>query len=309
MNARPAVHKLVLTLVATLAVSAMGTGCSEQQTPTTTTQAPEQTPAVEPAPMEQPAAPQTPAVTETPAPTEQPAMTETPAPAPATGDKAVFDAFAKKAGVPAAYVPQVSQEPKVDGVMDDVYKKATPLTLKFLTGGEGKPAAKTTVYTISTAKTWYIFYNLESPDMDALMADVREHDGPVWNDDSIEIFVDPTNKRQIDTYMHFGVNALGTTMEAKGPKGDEDYSWNPKMTAKAKTGPKAWTLEIAIPFSELVKDPAKMDKVWAVNFNRMAYLIEGAEDTAWSPTGGTDSHIPAKFGALWFQAGKVNNVK
>ena len=66
---------------------------------------------------------------------------------------------------------------------------------------------------------------------------------------------------------------------------------------------------MAIPLKDLVKDPKKLNRVWAVNFNRMAYLIEGNEDTAWSPTGGPSSHVPGKFGCLWLDAGKVDNTK
>ena len=193
--------------------------------------------------------------------------------------------------------------------MDDVYRQATPLTFKFLAGGQGKPTAPTTVRVVSTKKVLYMFFKCETPDMDAILEDVREHDGPVWDDDCVEIFIDPTNRRQADTYMHLGVSANGTTMEAKGPKGNEDYSWNPKLTVKTAKQKKAWTVELAIPFSELVPNPARMNKVWAVNFNRMAYLIEGTEDTAWSPTGGTDSHVPGKFGVLWLDAGTVDNSK
>ena len=279
--------KLGVVVLATVAVTFVGIGCGEKE-PATTTQA-------------QPAA-------RRPMPSVQPAPRPTPVPTPSPAVAAAFEAFKKLQQVPAARVPVVAA-PMVDGVMDDVYKKATPLKFQFLVGGDAEPTAATTVYVVSTAKELFIFYNCESPDMDALLADVRDHDGAIWQDDSIELFIDPTNKRQIDGYAHFAVNPLATTYEAKGAKGDADTSWDPKFRVKTKVGKKAWTMELAIPFAELVKDAAQVNRVWAVNFNRMAYLLEGNEDTAWSSTGGTDSHVPNKFGCLWLDAGTVDNTK
>lgn len=245
-----------------------------------------------------------------PATQAQPAKPEPkPEPKPSPVAAAAFEAFKKAQTVPVARVPMVAAAPEVDGVLDEAYKQATPLKFQFLVGGDSKPTAATTVYVLSTGRELFIFYNCESPDMDSLMAEVRDHDGAIWGDDSIELFIDPSNKRQIDGYVHFAVNALGTTYEAKGPKGDADTSWDPKLRVKTKVGPKAWTVELAIPFAELVKDPAQLTRVWAVNFNRMAMLLEGNEDTAWSPTEGTDSHVPTKFGVLWLDAGNVDNTK
>ena len=81
------------------------------------------------------------------------------------------------------------------------------------------------------------------------------------------------------------------------------------MKVATKVGKKAWTVELIIPFKEMGVKAGKINRAWAVNFNRMAYLLEGTEDTAWSPTGGDDSHVPAKFGALWLDAGTVDNTK
>jgi len=230
-------------------------------------------------------------------------------PATRPADKA-FQAFAKKQSVPTARVPQVKKAPKIDGILDPLYKKeATPLSFRFLAGGQARPKATTTVYALTTDTDLIVFFNCGSPDMDALLADVRDRDGQVWNDDSVELFIDPTNKRAPDGYRHIIINSLGTTAEAKGPGGAEDYSWNPKLRVKTKVGRKAWTVEVAIPLKALVADVKKINRVWAVNFNRMAYLIEGTEDTAWSPTGAASSHVPARFGCLWMEVGTVDNTK
>ncbi|KPK79986.1 MAG: hypothetical protein AMJ81_12555 [Phycisphaerae bacterium SM23_33] len=220
-----------------------------------------------------------------------------------------FEAFKSKVSVPAVMVPLVSKAPAIDGQLDAAYKACQPMTFKFITGLEAKPTAPTTAYAVTTGKELFLFFDCQSPDMDALQANVTEHDGQVWNDDCIEMFIDPTNKRQIDGYMHIIINTLGTTAESKGPSGAEDYSWDPKLRLKAVKGAKGWTLEVAFPLADLLPDPGKINRVWAVNLNRMAYLIEGPEDTCWSPTETTSSHVPAKFGVFWLQAGNVDNTK
>jgi hypothetical protein len=243
---------------------------------------------------------------------EPAAKAETAAPvkaAAAAGSMADFEAFAAHCGHPAAFVPMVDTAPAVDGKMDEAYKAAKPIKFKFTGGNEAAPTAATTVYAISTADTLYLYFHCQTPDMAALVAEVRDHDGPVWEDDCVELFLDPANLRSADGYMHIIVNSLGTTAESKGPETDQDFSWNPKMTVKTSKDKDAWNVEMAIPFSELVGNVSKMDKVWAVNFNRMAMLVEGTEDTAWSPTMTSSSHVPAKFGCLWLQAGKVDNSK
>jgi len=271
----------VVFVLTALAVATVGVGCGEKEEAVT--------------------------IPRTQAADVQPEVKMVPKPTPEM-DKA-FEAFKKAQSVPAARVPMVAKAPEIDGVMDDIYKAATPLKFKFLVGGDDEPTAPTTVYVVSTDKELFIFYNCESPDMDMVTENVTEHDGAVWGDDSIEIFIDPDNKRDVSGYMHIGINILGTTYEAKGPKGDADATWDPKLRVKTKKGPKAWTMEVAIPFAELVKDPAQMNRIWAVNFNRMAYLVADTEDTAWSQTGTTDSHVPSQFGCLWLDAGKVDNTK
>ena len=299
---------LTVALVATMVSAVLTTvGCEgDKVQPSSTAPKVAKTPA--PAKTAEPA--KTAAVkTAEPAKTAKTAEPTKTAAAVKTASPVAFEAFAKTATVPAMFVPLVSAAPTVDGTMDAAYAKCKPGTFKFLAGGDTKPTAATTVWAVSTKTDLYVFFKCESPDMDSLLKDVREHDGSVWNDDSVEIFIDPTDKREIDGYSHIAANAIGTTAESRGAAGAEDYSWDPKVKVKNVIGKKDWTVEIAIPFADLVKDTAKINKIWAANFNRMAFLIDGNEDTAWSPTGGTSSHVPDKFGALWIEAGSVDNSK
>lgn len=229
------------------------------------------------------------------------------APQPTADSTAAFAAFVRASDVPVARVPAVASAPKVDGVLDEAYKKGAILKFSLLTGADAKLKAPTTVYVISTAKELCIFARCETPNPEDLLADIRDHDGQVWNDDCIELFIDPTNQRK--KYGHIQINSIGTTADAMGSLDDQDSGWDPELQLAAKVDKKAWVLEIVIPFSELGVEDGQVNRVWAANFNRMAYLLTGTEDTAWSPTGSTNSHVPEKFGVLWLDAGTVDNTK
>jgi len=252
------------------------------------------------------------------APTTQPTTTVAAAPKPKPKPKPTpwksvrkitldesFAFFKKLQQGSALRVPKLDEAPTIDGKLDEAYKKATPLTFRFLDARPAKPTAPTTAYVVSTDTELFVFFQCDSPDMSALRATVKQHDGDVWNDDSVELFLDPHNKRRMGTYMHIIINPLGTTAEIRSPKSNADESWNPALRVKTMVGKTGWTVEVALPFADFIGKAQSVERVWAANFNRMARLPGENEDTAWCPTGGEDSHKPGYFGLLWLDAGKV----
>lgn len=223
-------------------------------------------------------------------------------------EKSAFDAFAKSCGLPVARAPLVAKAPVVDGAMDDAYKLATPMAFKFLDGKAEAPKAVTTAYAVCTADTLFVFFQCAAPNTPKLVANVTEHDGHVWEDESVELFLDPANRRA-SPIMHVLVNSKGVTCDGKDTDGDMDTDWDPKLAVRTIVDMEAWTCEIALPFAELGLKSGDVPRVWAANFNRMARLTGGTEDIAWSPTGSKISHVPEKFGWLWVDAGTVDNSK
>ncbi len=194
--------------------------------------------------------------------------------------------------------------PDIDGEMDEMYKKATPLKLKNIADPKKPVAAPTTAYVITAKREMYVFFQCSLPPMDQVKAEVTERDGPVWNDESVELFLDPAGTRTGE-YFHIVINTLGTTYDAKGAGRRWDRSWKPKLRIQTKVEKTGWRAEVAVPFKELVEDDAWVSRTWAGNLNRLARLPGGNEDTAWCPTGGRSSHVPAKFGTLWLEGGTV----
>jgi photosystem II stability/assembly factor-like uncharacterized protein len=73
-------------------------------------------------------------------------------------------------------------------------------------------------------------------------------------------------------------------------------TWNPKWYVAAATNEEAWTVEAAIPMTELVSDPPTSRTVWAVSAVRTIPRL-GAQ--SWSGAGNADS--PEQYGLLIFE--------
>ncbi|MBU0716030.1 MAG: hypothetical protein KJ964_11790 [Verrucomicrobia bacterium] len=127
-------------------------------------------------------------------------------------------------------------------------------------------------------------YNL----LDKIKPSADKRDDPVYGDDSIEVFLMPG-----DSYYQLVVNLDGTVYDAKGT----DAGWNASLQAVAAKQEKSWTVEIAIPLSDLgVKDPE--GQTWRANFYRNNPAKK--EAGAWSPAE-AGFHTLKAFGFLHFR--------
>lgn len=139
----------------------------------------------------------------------------------------------------------------------------------------------------------YVAFICKESDMKALKASITEHDGSLWNDDCVEVFLDTKADRA--SYAHFVVNPLGAQYDALG---SDPYGWNPQWEAKTSRQDKQWKTEIRIPFSELgIAGAPASGSHWLGNFCREAKPYR--ELSCWSPTMGSfDS--PGAFGKIVF---------
>jgi len=129
-----------------------------------------------------------------------------------------------------------------------------------------------------------VAFRCVEPAGDKIRAARRSHDGEIWSDDSVEMFLGFGG-----TYFHFGVNAAGSTYDGKA----KDATWNSGFRAAVAKAKGEWTAELAIPLDKLIGE-GKSPSAWAANFNRNRH-VEGAwQESAWSPTLSGDSHVPAR---------------
>ncbi|HUT35787.1 MAG TPA: sugar-binding protein [Planctomycetota bacterium] len=192
---------------------------------------------------------------------------------------------------PSASVPEAKAAPEIDGKLDDAaWARAAAARITRTLDGAGPAPQATEIRLLRDAATLYVGIRCVEPLADKLKAQRRNPDDDLWQDDSVEVFLGVA-----DAYYHFGVNAAGSTYDARA----KDRGWNSGFRAAAATGKGEWTAELAIPLDKL--SGGKPPKSWSANFNRNRYTAGRWEESAWSPTFSGDSHVPARFGQLLFR--------
>lgn len=152
---------------------------------------------------------------------------------------------------------------------------------------------------------------------DRVVATLREHDAPLWQEDVVEVFLAPS---RLEEYFEIEVNPLGTTFDARIESPDG-------VRATMKTD-LAWTCEglfagirqdagriagatlavvIRVPFASLGRGTPADGETWRGNLFRIDRDPTLGDDfLAWQPTLRTppDFHLPAAFGTLRFLRAK-----
>ncbi|MGD0089127.1 MAG: sugar-binding protein [Planctomycetota bacterium] len=199
---------------------------------------------------------------------------------------------------PELKVAKVTQAPpKIDGVLDDEAWKEASKAENFKLSDGAAPTGKCRMLLLQDDKNLYIAIECfeKEADLKKLKADVTEHDGElIWEDDDIELFIDPSGKRDYPYYQLI-VNSKGTTWDAYMPAaGEPDLTWEPKYEAKVKVGKESWCVELALPWS-CFNRTEKSATEWAFN---VSHVRSAGELIYWSPVFSDNSHTPEKFGKL-----------
>jgi hypothetical protein len=118
---------------------------------------------------------------------------------------------------------------------------------------------------------------------------VRDHDGPVYADDSVELFLEPVAGS--GNYFQFVTNVVGARYEGAGM----DKSWNGAWEAVATAKDGTWTVECAIPFATLGITPVA-GVTLGFNLTRNDRL--GNQSQSWADLSGYAFHTPSQFGRL-----------
>ena len=190
---------------------------------------------------------------------------------------------------PTAGAARISVPPTIDGKLTEECWAATKALSGFaLADGSTTAKQQTWVWATFDDEHLYFAFRCEKRPGDGLRKTVTEHDGAVWQDDDVELFLNPQG--DWDDYYQFVVNPLGTRYESHRT----DHSWNIDWIAATAETSTEWTAEISIPVAQLPID-LTVGSDWCVNFCRANKA--GKEVSAWScPFGGF--HSPARFGRL-----------
>lgn len=135
-------------------------------------------------------------------------------------------------------------------------------------------------------------------------ATLTERDGPLWQEEVVEVFLDPTGDGL--AYFEIEVNPLGTLLDLalrrirSGFR--KDFGWDCEgLTAAVERTPAGWIAELHIPFASLSPSPPQAGTEWRVNFARIDRPRDrDRELSAWAPTRLATFHAPERFGILRF---------
>ncbi|MDD5697764.1 MAG: sugar-binding protein [Victivallaceae bacterium] len=204
--------------------------------------------------------------------------------------------IASKQNNPAC-ICKTSLPPRIDGeVKNDIWSTVPVTAANFRVKGKNEKADKqTAVWILYDKENIYFCCYLIEPDIDKILTNHINRDSAVWQDDSIEIFLDVNNDKK--SYYHFVCNAKGVQADEYNPSKDEkNLAWNGKWQAAAKVGKNCWFAEIAIPFKTLgLKAAPDSGTCWGISLNRSE--TQKKEYSGW-PDG--YFHAPEQFGKIIF---------
>ncbi|OHB52421.1 MAG: hypothetical protein A2Y10_10565 [Planctomycetes bacterium GWF2_41_51] len=201
--------------------------------------------------------------------------------------------------VPRAYAAvEVNQIPVLDGSLTDECWKNSEKTSNFVdyqTGQLTNPG--TSFYVVYTQSAIYLGVEVEEPNTNQLVTKIKKYDGPVYNDDCIELFIQ-ANPEQT-AYYHLSVNSNAVRYDSLDQDPTIDILWS----AAAKVDEGSWTLEVEIPYASLKVLPPEKGGHWKINICRTR---QGAEISPKQHQNGCWSrlargyHEPDGFGYLIF---------
>lgn len=192
--------------------------------------------------------------------------------------------------VVGAACPRLAGAPDVDGVLQPGEWDSATRIDGFFGAEDGKPAARPTTVLLGHDGANLLVAVLCGGQPRPQAVD-RAHDGSVWEDDAVEVFLQPGGT---GAYYHLAVNAAGSRYDARCAPGI-DAGWNGSWQAAARSGEDGWAVEMVIPFASL---GARPEGAWRVNFGREE--ADTGSATCWSPTFG-GFHTPGRFGEVVFR--------
>ena len=210
--------------------------------------------------------------------------------------------------VPTAAVSRTDVSPIIDG---NLFEKSWSNTaaLHYFYQADGILPARdpTQVFLMWDEQNLYIGVRAYDSRMSQVHVSQRSRDSAVWDDDSIEILIDPNP--QTHRYYHLICNPIGAVFDqivksdyppdarisstAAGAKGTEltssngvvNWGWDANANIKTQIKSTFWCVEIALPLTSL--ESAASDQ-WRFNVLRKVHRQD--ECSYWSPT--YDVHTP-----------------
>jgi hypothetical protein len=197
------------------------------------------------------------------------------------------DAYLQKI-LPTLTVKQY-QAPIIDGKIDDPAWQRQPDIPGLLDKDLTTPVtAKTEGWICYDEDYYYVAVRCYEPLLDSIKTDAVKRDGMLWEDDSVEIFIDADNDRK--EFHQVIVNSNAVIYDAVG----FDFSFNTDVKAAASKDESSWIVEVAIPWADIkTKSPIKGTKMAFLLARTRTIKGEANQLMQYPPTNG--NHHSSKF--------------
>lgn len=190
-----------------------------------------------------------------------------------------------------ATAQEATVPPTIDGrLAPGEWDQAARLTNFTLHEADDPAPDQTLVYVTWDRERLYLGFRCDQPGGNP-KADALTRDATVWEDDSLEVFVQPDLKAP--RYYHFIGNSAGVIYDAQGLGAP---GWNGAWSYHASVATDHWEGELSIPLSQLEIRPGDGDTTIGLNLCRNQRRPE-ARASCWAPVSGT-FHNPELFGTL-----------
>jgi hypothetical protein len=158
----------------------------------------------------------------------------------------------------------------IDGVLDDeIWQQALAVELDIETSPrENVPApVRTTAYLVEDHTYLLIAFDAKDPDPSKIRAYLRDRDS-AFNDDFVGVVLDTFNDERYA--LEFFTNALGVQMDLTNDdvNGGEDESWDAIWAAEGRITAEGYTVEMAIPYSQLRFPRSDGEQTWGIDLLR-----------------------------------------
>jgi len=184
-------------------------------------------------------------------------------------------------------IKRLPSAPLIDGKIDEACWKQATRVSDFTAISTLAPATeKTTAYLGFDEGNLYVAFKCQESRMGKIKATDYGRDGQLWQNDSVEIFLD-TNQ-DAKTYFHFIIDVSGNVYDSIG----HDAKFNFPVKAKTFKGKDFWSVEVSIPFASLARF-SELKDTWGINLGREEKPKR--EFSSWVFVG-TSFHNPSRFG-------------
>jgi hypothetical protein len=208
---------------------------------------------------------------------------------------------------------KAEDEITIDGKLDEkTWASATEVVMVDpVTGGKMFP--KTTFRAAWDEKKFYVAFTAED---DHLECTYKKRDDPIYDQDAVEIFLDPDGDQK--NYYELQVSPTGLIFDSFLPEYRKNQNdWSSTMEVAVQTDgtlnnkedvDKSWTAEFAIPVEDLKVEAIKAGDTWKANFFRLDSAKAGRKGYAWSAPRNNDFHNLERFGEILFAEKKAGEA-